>query len=142
MIEKKEEKIEEKKVEKKDEKKENKISFKFGYRDFDLTPISDFDFVHYKGNWCRYCGSRFTKMFRKGPWGKMKLCYHHFLSWKTNRLDLQKFKKEPREPIDKGRDTEIKYLNLMQDKLQLKPVQTILRLKEMMLEEQQNEHEK
>lgn len=50
----------------------------------------------------------------------MKLCYHHFVTWKKKKtLNLNKYKKEPREPIDKGRNTEIKYLNLMQKELNL-----------------------
>jgi hypothetical protein len=82
-------------------------------------------------------------MFKKGPWGMMKLCYHHFVTWKKKKtLNLNKYKKEPREPIDKGRNTEIKYLNLMQKELNLEPVSTVLRLKEMMREEQELEHEK
>ena len=104
--------------------------------------MTDFDYLHYKGNWCRYCGSRFTQMFKKGPWGRYRLCYHHFMSWKMKKLDLSHCRKEPKEPMDKGRDTEIKYLNLMQEELKLKPVQTILRVKEMMMEEHRLEEKK
>lgn len=77
-------------------KKEQRACFKYGYSDFGVAPISRFDFLNYKGNWCRYCGSRFTKIFKKGPWGKVKLCYHHYISWKKKKLDLSKFKKEPK----------------------------------------------
>jgi len=79
--------------------------FSFGYKDFGLIPISEFDFTAYSGDWCRYCGSRFSKTFKSGPWGKRKLCVHHFTSWKKKKLDLSKNKSQPIYPIDKSRDT-------------------------------------
>jgi hypothetical protein len=115
------------------ESKEAGKAYKWGYHDFGVASIEAFDYLAYKGRWCRYCGARFTQAFKKGPWGKYKLCFHHFVSWKKKKLDLSKHRKEPKEPIDKSRDTEIKYLNLMVEEMKLRPVQTVLRLKEMML---------
>ncbi len=85
--------------------------------DIGLTPVGSFDFQKYTGvtlylfqEWCRYCGSRYAKSFREGPWGKDTLCVHHFELWRTKRITIPDVD-NPTAPIHLDKETEIKYLN-------------------------------
>ncbi len=61
-------------------------------------------------NWCRYCGSRYAKSFKEGPWGNNTLCGHHYELWKSQRITIPDVE-NPTEPIHRDKETEIKYLN-------------------------------
>lgn len=51
-------------------------------------------------DWCRYCGSRWSRGYESSPWGPYKLCSRHYNEWKLRKLDLTKWKYEPKEPIN------------------------------------------
>ena len=54
-----------------------------------------------KKEWCRYCGSIYSKEYEDSPWGPRKLCIRHHKAWhETKELDLSSYDKEPLKPID------------------------------------------
>lgn len=42
--------------------------FKYSYEELKIPAPEDFDYDSYQKDWCRYCGSRFSSNFTKGPW--------------------------------------------------------------------------
>jgi chromodomain-helicase-DNA-binding protein 7 len=48
-----------------------------------MVPPEDYDYTTHEGDWCRYCGARFSSNFTKGPWVKFNffkilyLCYQY-----------------------------------------------------------------
>jgi len=55
-------------------------------------------------DWCRYCGSRYSKQYGPSPWGDRKLCMLHSLEWTDIKLDLSRYDTEPKEVIDPTRN--------------------------------------
>ena len=41
---------------------------KFSYKELGIQNPQDFNYETYKKDWCRYCGTRFSGSFTKGPW--------------------------------------------------------------------------
>ena len=41
---------------------------KYSYKDLGIPNPQDFNYETYKKDWCRYCGTRFSGSFTKGPW--------------------------------------------------------------------------
>lgn len=41
---------------------------KYSYKDLGIPSPLEFDYDNYKKDWCRYCGTRFSGSFTKGPW--------------------------------------------------------------------------
>lgn len=42
--------------------------FKYSYEELGIPSAEDFDYDNYQRDWCRYCGSRYSSNFTKGPW--------------------------------------------------------------------------
>jgi hypothetical protein len=103
-------------------------SFKHQYAHFNLTPIDQFNFAEYPHSWCRFCGTRYAKSFEMGPWGTNKLCCHHYEQYKKGKLKLDRYKNEPKAPITKNKENELKYLNDFVKQENTTPEEAILRL--------------
>ena len=41
---------------------------KFSYEELKIPAPEEFDYANFVKDWCRYCGSRFSSNFTKGPW--------------------------------------------------------------------------
>ena len=41
---------------------------KYSYKDLGIPSPQEFNYDTYKKDWCRYCGTRFSGSFTKGPW--------------------------------------------------------------------------
>lgn len=41
---------------------------RFSYKDLAIPSPQEFNYDTYKKDWCRYCGTRFSGSFTKGPW--------------------------------------------------------------------------
>lgn len=41
---------------------------KFSYKELGILSPQEFNYELYKKDWCRYCGTRFSGSFTKGPW--------------------------------------------------------------------------
>ena len=86
------------------------------YNENVMTTYIDPSFYEtYEGNWCRYCGSRASSGWNKGPWGTRTLCVVHYVKWHTKKtLTLTQWSNDiPTSPIAPGENTEFKYLAKM-----------------------------
>ena len=64
----------------------------------------------FEGDWCRYCGSRDTSGWSRGPWGSRLLCIVHYVAWwQKKKLDLSPWPDLPKRPIAPEKNTEFKY---------------------------------
>lgn len=41
---------------------------KYSYKDLGIQSPQEFNYETYTKDWCRYCGTRFSGSFTKGPW--------------------------------------------------------------------------
>lgn len=49
-------------------KKKPTLEPKYSYKDLGIPNPQEFNYDSYKKDWCRYCGTRFSGSFTKGPW--------------------------------------------------------------------------
>lgn len=82
------------------------------YEDFGICSPHEFDYINYKNDWCRYCGTRFSSNFTKGPWAPRTLCTVHYIDWsQKQKLNLDGYPNLPLKPIDISQNSELEYIN-------------------------------
>lgn len=68
-------------------------------------------------DWCRYCGTRYSSNFTKGPWGSKTLCTVHYINWNSGKiLKNGDFKTLPTTPINPDSEQELKYVTTFANK--------------------------
>lgn len=112
----------------KTEEKNIFAAFKYQYADFNIKPVNEFNFSQYNGSWCRFCGTRYAKKFETSPWGENKLCCHHYEQYKKGKLKLDKYKNEPKAPIGKLKENELRFLNEFVKNSGVSPTEAISQL--------------
>ena len=80
------------------------------YKKHNLSRPEEFDYIGYKGDWCRYCGAR-KSQWRSGPWGRKKLCEVHSEAWKDKKLPELHGSNEPEVPMHPEKNTEVLFLS-------------------------------
>ncbi len=100
------------KAKKKKEEKRQPTPNYLSYPELGIGSPSSFDYDSYDKDWCKYCGSRFSSNFTKGPWGPRTLCTVHYIEWnQKKKLNLDSYTSLPTRPIDLSQNTELDFVN-------------------------------
>lgn len=72
----------------------------------DITLVEGLSYADYTGDWCRFCGARYSEKFHNTLLGENTLCQKHFEAFETGDLKLGKML-NALEPIKPSANREI-----------------------------------
>ena len=70
---------------------------------------SEFDYEKFTGNWCRFCGARYSPQFFDSLLGSNTFCEKHFKDLENGNIEIRKMRGR-KGPLKPGAYREITYM--------------------------------